>query len=212
MDERNEHVTFEETHDPGCGGCGNSVEPNEEHSVVRRFWVSWVQPTRDHRPLRYPPHDPVLGWWLTGENSKGGATLVALIEAEDEKAAEMVIRNEWPEWAGWRFIEEQDADWTPNNYRFPLSDWMKPRISSANLRRIRPRQTIAELMQGLCASCAAGLPCRYENDEWIHDFSDDLNCRQICVASLIRDYLAGMLEDPEPADCRIVTRRPKGAK
>jgi hypothetical protein len=24
---QNEHVTFQETHDPRCGGCGNPVEP-----------------------------------------------------------------------------------------------------------------------------------------------------------------------------------------
>ena len=29
-DVQNEHVTFEETHDPRCGGCGNPVEPNAE--------------------------------------------------------------------------------------------------------------------------------------------------------------------------------------
>lgn len=28
-DVQNEHVTFQETHDPRCGGCGNPVEPND---------------------------------------------------------------------------------------------------------------------------------------------------------------------------------------
>lgn len=29
-DVQNEHVTFQETHDPRCGGCGNPVEPNAQ--------------------------------------------------------------------------------------------------------------------------------------------------------------------------------------
>lgn len=28
-DVQNEHVTFQETHDPRCGGCGYPVEPND---------------------------------------------------------------------------------------------------------------------------------------------------------------------------------------
>jgi len=31
---QNEHVTFQETHDPRCGGCGNAVEPIEANSVI----------------------------------------------------------------------------------------------------------------------------------------------------------------------------------
>ena len=31
---QNEHVTFQETHDPRCGGCGNPVEPIEPNKGV----------------------------------------------------------------------------------------------------------------------------------------------------------------------------------
>jgi len=92
-----------------------------------RFWVSWVQPTEDYRPLRFPPHEPVLGWWCSGYDAGDNATLVALIEAEDKEAAEKVISTEWPEWTSWRFIEEVADDYLPGD-RFPLSDWMEDRL------------------------------------------------------------------------------------
>lgn len=95
---------------------------------IRRFWVSWVQPTEDYRPIQHPPNDSVLGWWCSGYNNNGNATLVALIEADNEQSAEGVIKKDWPEWNEWRFIEERSNDWRPGD-RFPLSDWMKPRIS-----------------------------------------------------------------------------------
>lgn len=31
---QNEHVTFQETHDPRCGGCGNAVEPNAKSEAL----------------------------------------------------------------------------------------------------------------------------------------------------------------------------------
>lgn len=31
---QNEHVTFQEMHDPRCGGCGNSVEPIEPNAAL----------------------------------------------------------------------------------------------------------------------------------------------------------------------------------
>lgn len=30
------------------------------------YWISWVQPGDDVRPLHYPPGERVLGWWSTG--------------------------------------------------------------------------------------------------------------------------------------------------
>ena len=104
-----------------------SAKAVDDQPLVRRFWVSWVQPTEDHRPLGFPPHEPVIGWWCSGYDSNDHATLVALVEAENEKAAEVAIKKEWPEWDGWRFIEDREADWKPND-RFPLSDWMEQRI------------------------------------------------------------------------------------
>lgn len=109
----------------------NPLEGGSQHPLVPRFWVSWVQRSDDHRPLGYPPHEPVLGWWCSGYDSEDNATLCALIEAADEKAAEEVIKKEWPEWTEWRFIEPRDHDFRPGN-RFPLTEWMEPRISSGN--------------------------------------------------------------------------------
>lgn len=94
---------------------------------MKRFWVSWVQRTNDYRPIGYPPHKPVLGWWCSGYDSQDNAILVALVEVKDEEDAQKVVSKEWPEWDGWRFIDEVDSDFKPSN-RFQLSDWMKERI------------------------------------------------------------------------------------
>lgn len=93
---------------------------------MKRFWLSWIQPTEDHRPLTYPPGPGVLGWWCSGDCQEG-ATLCALVEAEDEEDADKTIRADWPEKATFRFIDEAEPDWLPND-RFPLSDWMKERL------------------------------------------------------------------------------------
>ena len=111
--------------------------PRCEQRLVPRFLVSWVQATEDYRPLGYPPHSPVLGWWCSGYDSDDNATLVALIEADDEKAAEEVIKKEWPEWTDWRFIEPKDRHFRPSN-RFPISDWMEQRINSGNAKVSHP--------------------------------------------------------------------------
>lgn len=84
-------------------------------------WISWFQPTEDHRPIQYPPTEKVLGWWCTGENEKG-KTLVALVDSESEEDAQIQIRLNWPEAETWRFCEDRDSK--EFNTRFPLQDWM----------------------------------------------------------------------------------------
>lgn len=94
---------------------------------AQRFWASWVQPTDDHRPKTYPPNAAILGWWCSGYDADDNATLVALIEAADEDAALRAVTADWPEIAGWRFIETCGPEFRLSD-RFPLSDWMKQRI------------------------------------------------------------------------------------
>lgn len=102
---------------------------NENKATIHRFWVSWVQPTKDYRPVNFPPNPKVLGWWCSGYRDEQ-AIIVALIEAEDEKTAEQVIKKDWPEWSVWRFIYERDSDYQPPGDRFPLSEWMRQRIKN----------------------------------------------------------------------------------
>lgn len=92
------------------------------------FWISWHQPTEDYRPLRYPPNEAVLGWWCSGQADQG-ATLCAMVEAENANRAEAVVLADWPEAEGWRFCEPK-TDLTLSD-RFPLSDWMEPRFEAA---------------------------------------------------------------------------------
>lgn len=106
-----------------------------------RYWVSWIQPTEDCRPLGYPPNDQVLGWWCSGYDGCGNAVLCACVRGEgatlDDQMRHVTsaIETEWPEATsseenenGWRFFEKREADFQPSD-RFPLSDWMEDRFS-----------------------------------------------------------------------------------
>lgn len=104
-----------------------SCDPTPTH----RFWLSWVQPTEDYRPLTDPPHEAIIGWWNSGYTAKGYSTLCALVDAESMAEAKKAIRVSWPEAPGvrgnWRIDDERAADWLPND-RFPLDkDWMRKR-------------------------------------------------------------------------------------
>lgn len=88
-----------------------------------RFWVSWYQPTEDHRPIFFPP-EKLLGWWCSGDSDRGDI-LCALLDADSEKEAKDVLAMYWPETRyidDWRIWNHVDDDFTTGD-RFPLSDW-----------------------------------------------------------------------------------------
>lgn len=87
-------------------------------------WLSWYQPTEDHRPVSYPPNEGVLAWFCTGRSERG-ATIVALIEADTEEQAKEIALKDWPEIVDWRFCEDKHDRKLSN--RFPVSDWMLAR-------------------------------------------------------------------------------------
>jgi len=93
-----------------------------------QYWISWYQPTEDHRPLSFPPNENILGWWCTG-HSEAGATLCAMVKALSEEEARFHVKVEWPEVEEWRFCEESDGK---VGDRFPLSEWMIPRMAQYN--------------------------------------------------------------------------------
>ena len=98
---------------------------------MKIFWISWYQPTDDHRPLSFPPNESILGWWCTGQRcSDDSSTLCAMIVAEDEAYAKIAIRKDWPEAGDWRFCDESKN--TDLCDRFPTNDWMKIRIGQFN--------------------------------------------------------------------------------
>lgn len=97
------------------------------NSQIRRFWVSWIQPTEDYRPLSYPPGDSIIGWWCSGYDGQDNPILMALIQGTSEDDVIKAVKADWPEWENWRIFEEKEVDWKPGS-RFPLSDWMKERI------------------------------------------------------------------------------------
>lgn len=89
-----------------------------------RHWVSWICTEDDHRPITFPPGVGVLGWWCSGYDPDDNAVLCALVEGQPEQ----VIKADWPEFDGvWRFCEQTADEWRPGD-RFPLSEWMVPRV------------------------------------------------------------------------------------
>lgn len=101
---------------------------------MKRFWVSFYFLDSDYRPIGWPPEPGILGYWDSGTRCEDGATtLVIWLEAENaEKAKELLGSDKcWPEVAQgveWRFFEERDLDWRPND-RFPLAAWSKERLT-----------------------------------------------------------------------------------
>lgn len=95
-----------------------------------RFWVSWVQPGCDHRPLTYPPNAAILGWWCSGFNEADESILCALVEATDDIAVTEAIKQDWSEFdqSGWRFFNVVATDFLPGD-RFPLTPWMQERCA-----------------------------------------------------------------------------------
>ena len=87
---------------------------------MKRFWIFWYQPTEDYRPLKWPLPKTILGWWCSGQRcSDEASTLIAWVVAPSDYAAEKLIKKYWPEAKEWRFCDEVEKDWKPND-RFPL--------------------------------------------------------------------------------------------
>lgn len=84
---------------------------------LKRFWISWYQPTEDYRPIKFPI--PVE-WWCSGERADGASTLCAMVDALTEEAAKKEIQKYWHEAGEWRFCDEKAIDWLPGS-RFPVA-------------------------------------------------------------------------------------------
>lgn len=94
------------------------------------YWCSWNQPTEDHRPIKFPPNEQILGWWCSG-NGPEGATLCAWVKAEDEPDVLKTVNKDWPEITSmeqFRFCEEKEK-YEPCD-RFPIepNEWMQERM------------------------------------------------------------------------------------
>lgn len=93
-------------------------------------WISWHQPTEDYRPLTYPPTEAVKGWWCSGYDGDGVATLCALVQSETEGEAQTIVKREWPEAERWRFCEAREN--TDLGDRFQPTGWMVERLRPNN--------------------------------------------------------------------------------
>lgn len=103
---------------------------------MSRYWCSFYfigahGADSDYRPINFPPHEAILGYWNSGYRLYDEAiTLCLLVQAETEDEAKNIIKIEWPESvsACWRFFNEHDNLWLPGD-RFPISDWAEERIA-----------------------------------------------------------------------------------
>lgn len=103
---------------------------------MKRFWVSWIQLTKDYRPLTDPPTEEVCGWWVSGYNADDLPILCAVIDAGSENAATAVVYKNWQsepayvrEVGAFRFCSEKELNWTPGD-RFPITeDWQRERLN-----------------------------------------------------------------------------------
>lgn len=99
------------------------------------YWVSWYQPTKDYRPMAFPPGEPILGWWCTGHADEG-ATICAVVAAPNESAAWKSVRADWPE-AVERFCEPGSR---LVGERFVIAPWMVERgIISVSISKPKPK-------------------------------------------------------------------------
>lgn len=99
--------------------------------MAKHFWLSWQQQTEDHRPLTCPPNAAILGWWCTGYDGRGNATLCALVQAKSEKDAENQVYVDWPEAGPWRFNDEVTGDLSLGDRYVIDQDWMRERLAAA---------------------------------------------------------------------------------
>lgn len=98
---------------------------------MRRYWISWWCTELDYRPLTDPPVEGILGWWVSGTRCSDDAhSLVALVDAETEAKALLLLTDSWPEFGELRFSEARDLWFVPGD-RFKMDDWMIRRLATA---------------------------------------------------------------------------------
>jgi hypothetical protein len=91
---------------------------------MTRFWISWVEPGTDPRPVKVPPPKAVVAWWCTGYGNSSDTgdynTICAVVDAPNEKAAQREVcrRGAWHP-SEFRFCEPKAAAWMPPEERFP---------------------------------------------------------------------------------------------
>ncbi len=90
---------------------------------MRKWWISWyATPDMGAFELRTP-------WWVTGTRLEDEAkTVCAAVTALDVIGAKEVILKAYdtrPDDVDWRFVTEEEEDWSPFNARFRKAEWMR---------------------------------------------------------------------------------------
>ncbi len=88
-------------------------------SKIKRFWISWYQPTEDYRPIygSKKQKEPLNHlYWCSGQRCSDDAwAMCAVVDALNETAAKRTVKKYWPEATEWRFCDEKETDWMPND-------------------------------------------------------------------------------------------------
>jgi hypothetical protein len=104
------------------------VKTNQGVPVMKRWWVSWEEPTSesggDWRPLKVPPTESIPKYWCSGYggwDEDSYASICAVVDAPSEDEAKALVEKYWrPQ--EWRFCNERELDWRPAGDRFPWGD------------------------------------------------------------------------------------------
>lgn len=95
-----------------------------------RFWISWYEPlddTEDYRPRKWPLAPAIVAYWCTGYTSDDQATLCAIVDAENEEAAEQAVEDQGWSPARWRFCNPVSTTHWPEPTRFPVPEYATAR-------------------------------------------------------------------------------------
>lgn len=110
------------------------------------WWVSWEEhdSPNDSRPMHDPPNLAVIAWWESGVAGDGSyATMVALVNAPDEKAVAKAIKADWPNKRArvWRFQNRRDDRPLVIGDRFPFAPWSIERLKVLEIAHdVTPRK------------------------------------------------------------------------
>ena len=94
------------------------------------FWCSWVQKTKDYRPVTYPPNAAIIGWWCSGSDCDGWAILCAWVQADSEDEAYKAVKSDWPEIQEWRFCEQKSKYEASSRFSTAGNAWMQERVDA----------------------------------------------------------------------------------
>ena len=101
--------------------------------MSKLFFVAWREYVEDYRPVRYPPTENILGWWLIGcgsDKKEDYHKVCAYVTANNIDQAYYHILKNWPEFEIEHVESAKETNKVLRHSKFVLDDWMKVRINN----------------------------------------------------------------------------------